>query len=202
MRIGYFGGSFDPPHRGHLAVACAARDHFDLDEVLLVPTGKQPFKPGGAAASYADRLAMTALLCEGQPGLEASALDAPHPDGSPNYTIDALRQLRGELAADAEIYMIVGADTFLGVPQWRAGATLLREVGWIVVSRPGVAVEDVKAVVSSLSPAPKLELLTELADPTSATQLREALEHGALHNEQLTPAVSAYLREHKLYGIG
>ena len=97
MRIGYFGGSFDPPHRGHLAVASAARDAFALDRVLLAPTARQPLKPGGPVASFEDRLRMTELLCAGQPRLEASAIDGPRPNGEPNYTADTLRRLHAQL---------------------------------------------------------------------------------------------------------
>ncbi len=200
MRIGYFGGSFDPPHQAHLAVACAARDGFALDKVLLVPTGRQPFKPEGAAASFADRLAMTKLLCAGQAGLQASALDAPHPDNAPNFTVDALRTLRQDLPAASEVFMIVGADTFLGVRQWREGAALLEDNSWIVVSRPGVSQAEIEA---SLLPAagrlPRLHLLTQLADPTSATALRDRLREGSPVSDQLTAPVEAYIRQHGLY---
>ncbi len=99
MRIGYFGGSFDPPHRGHLAVARLARDRFGLDRVLLAPTARQPLKPGGPEAPWPDRLRMTELLCLGEPGLEASAIDGPRPDGAPNYTVDTLRRLRIDVAS-------------------------------------------------------------------------------------------------------
>src|ERR1700734_1006739 len=100
MRVGFFGGSFDPPHLGHLAVARAAAQAFALDTVLLAPTAHQPLKPHGADAPFEDRLAMVRLLCAGQPGLEASELEAPTEAISPNYTIDTLRALRAELHAN------------------------------------------------------------------------------------------------------
>src|ERR1019366_5402072 len=95
-RVAFFGGSFDPPHLGHLAIARAARDAFHLDTVLFAPVGAQPLKPEGSSASFEDRLAMTRLAIEGQPGFELSLADAPKPsDGrglkpnyTPNYTID------------------------------------------------------------------------------------------------------------------
>ncbi len=92
MRLGYFGGSFDPPHLGHLAVARAAADAFALDRVLFVPTAHQPLKPTGATASYADRLAMVSLLCADDPRLAASDLEAPLPDHAPNYSAPRSRQ--------------------------------------------------------------------------------------------------------------
>ena len=119
MRVGLFGGSFDPPHRGHLAVAEAVREKFALDRVLLAPAAIQPLKPDGAQASFADRLRMVELLCEGANGIEASAIDGPQPGGKPNYTIDTLHRLRDELPPDAEIFVIVGADAFLAIRQWK-----------------------------------------------------------------------------------
>jgi len=93
MRVGFYGGSFDPPHCGHLAVAKAAAEAFALDTVLLAPTARQPLKPQGAEASFDDRLAMVRLLCEGESGLEASELEAPSAESGaavqPNYTIDS-----------------------------------------------------------------------------------------------------------------
>ncbi len=162
MRIGYFGGSFDPPHNGHLTVACAARDRFALDRVLLAPTGRQPLKPNGAVASFADRLRMTELLCAGVPRLEASPIDAPRPDGQPNYTVDTLRRLHAQLAPavlptsnlvpssnpispphlaaepNLHLFAILGADAFQTFPHWREPEELLQLAEWIIVSRPGV----------------------------------------------------------------
>ena len=120
MRVGFFGGSFDPPHRGHLAAALAAADRFGLERVLLAPTARQPLKPDGPVASFEDRLEMVRLLCEGSARLEASAVDAPAADGQPNYTIDTLQRLQGVFGADETIFVIVGVDAFLGLRRWRA----------------------------------------------------------------------------------
>ena len=122
MRIGFFGGSFDPPHLGHLAVGRAAGAAFALDEILVAPTGRQPLKPGGPAAPFADRLEMVSLLCDLQPvdlapRFVPSTIDAPRADGSPNYTIDALSALRSRCKDDDAIFVLVGADAFLGLPK-------------------------------------------------------------------------------------
>src|SRR5947209_15565723 len=77
-RVAFFGGSFDPPHLGHLAVASAARDALRLDRVLFAPVGAQPLKPAGSTAAFADRLAMTELAIAGEPGFEISLADAPN----------------------------------------------------------------------------------------------------------------------------
>ena len=83
MRVAFFGGSFDPPHLGHLAIARAARDAFHLNVVLFAPVGAQPLKPEGAAAGFEDRLAMTRLAIKGEPGFAVSLADAPKTHGKP-----------------------------------------------------------------------------------------------------------------------
>ena len=90
MRIAFFGGSFDPPHRGHVAIARAAIERLALDKVWMAPVGAQPLKPDGFSTSFADRLAMVELAVAGEPGIVASAIDAPRSDGRPNYTFDVL----------------------------------------------------------------------------------------------------------------
>ena len=102
MRIALFGGSFDPPHLGHLRIAQAAADRLQLDRVLLAPVAVQPLKQGQQPppAGFADRMAMVELLLRaaGDPRLEVSSLDGPRPDGRPNYTYETLAQLRASLS--------------------------------------------------------------------------------------------------------
>jgi nicotinate-nucleotide adenylyltransferase len=207
MRVGLFGGSFDPPHRGHLAVAEAVRDRFALDRVLLAPAAVQPLKPGGAHASFADRLRMVELLCEGVHGIEASTIDSPQPGGQPNYTIDTLHRLRGELPPGAEIFVIVGADAFLGIRQWKDPAALLKQARWIVVSRPGFDLHQLKALQLTAEQRARIETLSDFANPVSATEIREGLhEHDAVSNQLagrgedlVPPKVLEYIRAHHLY---
>src|SRR5438309_1047568 len=104
QRVAFFGGSFDPPHDGHLAIARAARDALRLDLVLFAPVGAQPLKPHGSTAPFADRLAMTELAIASEPAFTVSAIDAPNPAGRPNYTLHSLQQLRSQLAPGAELF--------------------------------------------------------------------------------------------------
>ena len=200
MRIGYFGGSFDPPHRGHLTVALAARERFALDKVLLAPTGRQPLKPDGPRASFGDRLAMTELLCAGQTGLEASAIDAPSPDGGFNYTADTLTRLRANLPPTAELYAIVGADAFLGLPHWHGVEKLFALAEWIVVSRPGSPLEQLEAMPLRPEQRGRVHLLDGIADPTSATHVRARLREGQPCEPLLPMTLCEYIRAHRLYG--
>src|SRR5258708_26804683 len=90
-RVAFFGGSFDPPHLGHLAIARAAREALRLDTILFAPVGAQPLKPMGSTAPFADRVAMTELAIAGEPGFELSLVAAPDPNRQPNSTLEPLR---------------------------------------------------------------------------------------------------------------
>ena len=203
MRLGYFGGSFDPPHLGHLAMAGAATRAFSLDRVLFAPTGRQPLKPAGSVATFPDRLAMTELLCRAQQGadFEATAIDAPLANGEPNYTVDALALLHRQAPAD-EIFALVGADAFLDLRLWRDPDRLLELAEWIVVSRPGFALEQIDALNLTAAQRLRIHALDGVAEPANATRIREELRAGNDCDGLLPPAVLSYIRAHHLYGTG
>ncbi|HZZ39515.1 MAG TPA: nicotinate (nicotinamide) nucleotide adenylyltransferase [Acidobacteriaceae bacterium] len=221
MNIGFFGGSFDPPHRGHIALARLAMERLLLDRVLLAPVGVQPLKQDRPQAGYEDRVAMTRLAIDGQRGLEVSLIDAPRSDHRPNYTIDTLRALRATLAADDHLFCLLGADSFLGIGKWYRAADLLLACDFAVAARPGF---DLGRVTAALPPSisvascesthpeslvlclrkpghreSRLYLLPDLEEPASASSIRSELEQGANPRQMLDPAVGAYIREHHLY---
>lgn len=150
-RVAFFGGSFDPPHRGHLAVARAARDALRLDQVLFAPVGAQPLKPLGSTAGFPDRLQMTRLAIADEPAFAISLADAPARYGAansaPNYTIETLLRLRTELAAGDALFCLMGADSFLGLRRWHRGAVIPFVAPLIVASRPGQLLGDLAAVL-------------------------------------------------------
>lgn len=199
MRIGLFGGSFDPPHRAHLAIAEAVRDKFALDRVLLAPTATQPLKHG-AHASFADRLHMVELLCDGTKNIETSSIDGPQPDNRPNYTIDTLRRLRDQLFPHAEIFIVVGADAFLSLPHWKDPAALLKEARWIVVSRPGFDLHQLKALNLTAKQRARIDMLSDFENPVSATEIRDRLREHEAASSLVPPKVLEYIRAHHLYG--
>jgi len=160
-RVAFFGGSFDPPHLGHLAVARAARDVFHMDTVLFAPVGTQPLKPEGLAASFADRLAMTRLAIESEPGFAVSLADAPKPQGAggskPNYTLETLKGLRAAFKPGSALYCLMGADSFFGLRRWHRAAEIPYAASLIVASRPGQPLDGLKAALPqglTLEPAP------------------------------------------------
>jgi len=197
VRLAFFGGSFDPPHLGHLAVAEAATGALALDRVLFAPTASQPLKPGGAAAPYTDRLAMVRLLCRSNAAFEASELDAPRPGAAPNYTVDTLETLRAANPS-ATLFVILGADAFLDLPRWRNPQRLLQLAEWIVLSRPGFSVAP-PATAGAIEPSSRVHVLGDLHNPASATEIRRRLAAGEDCTELVPDSVLQYIRDHGLY---
>lgn len=146
-RVAFFGGSFDPPHLGHLAVAKAARSALGLDTVLFAPVGAQPLKPAGSTASFEHRVAMTRLAIAGEPGFELSLADAPKPDGTPNYTIDTLRLLRTQMPPDSRLFFLMGADSLSGLRHWYRSVEIPFVARLIVAARPGLALNSLQSLL-------------------------------------------------------
>jgi nicotinate-nucleotide adenylyltransferase len=220
MRIGFFGGSFDPPHQGHLSLARLAADRLGLERVLFAPVGVQPLKRDRPQAGFADRVAMTEQAIAGEPRFEISLIDAPRRDGRPNYTLDTLRRLRDQLPAADPILCLMGADSFLNIGHWHRAAELLLSCDFAVASRPGF---DLGRITGALPPAisvaacdqppsaglalclrsrskeSRLYLLPDLAEEASASEIRALLARGADPRKVLPPAVAAWVLEHGLY---
>ena len=201
MRLGLYGGCFVPPHRAHLRVAEAARDAFRLDRVLLAPVGRQPLKAVGAVASYADRLAMTSLVCELDltGTLQASDVDAPQASSEPNYTVDTLDRLRAGSFAKDELFVITGADAFLDLRSWREPERLLQLAEWVVVSRPGASETELDRLGLNTDQRGRVHWLDGVLDPVSATAVRARLAAGEDCRSLVPEPVLRYIRMHGLY---
>jgi len=198
MRVALFGGTFDPPHHGHIAIATAAADVFDLDSVLFAPVGRQPLKPDGVPASFTDRLAMVELACRVDQRFVVSDLDAPRDNGTPNYTVDTLAALH-EAMPNARLFNLVGADSFLDLPRWHEHKRLLELAEWIVVSRPGFPLANLAKLKLTQLEQSRIHLLQSVHEDVAATNLRERLEAGDPCAHVLDPAVLVYIQTHHLY---
>lgn len=198
MRIALFGGTFDPPHRGHLAIARAAADAFQLESVSFAPVGLQPLKENLTATSFADRLAMVQLACEADPRFQASSIDAPRADGAPNYTVDTLAAFKSRMPA-ATIFNLVGADSFLSLRSWRDSQRLLDLAEWIVVSRPGSPLNDLSALKLTKEERGRIHLIETVHEEVSATDLRKRLDAGEDCGDLIPPGVAGYIHSHGLY---
>jgi nicotinate-nucleotide adenylyltransferase len=203
MRVALFGGTFDPIHRGHLALASAAASAFALDRVLFAPVGRQPLKAESPAATFADRLEITRLAvasAAADPRFAVSSVDAPRPDGAPNYTVDTLAALAREAPA-ATLFVLAGADSFLTLRGWRSPDRLLELAEWIVVSRPEFPLSEPQLALLALTAAQRsrVHLLTTVHEDVSSTELRQRLHAGDPCPGLLPPAVADYIQTHRLY---
>ena len=197
MRAALFGGSFDPPHRGHLAIARAAADRFELDTIFFTPAGRQPLKLT-ATATFEQRLAMLALACAEDLRFEVTTLDAPRPDRQPNYTVDTLTRLR-EIHPQTQLFSLAGADSFHDLARWKDSQRLLELADWIVVSRPGFPLEDPAGLTLTPAQRTRIHLLDSVHEDVSATNLRERLALGDPCADLLPAPVAAYILQHHLY---
>lgn len=228
-RVAFFGGSFDPPHVGHLAVARAARAALRLDAVLFAPVGAQPLKTAGSAAGFEDRVAMTRLAIAGEAGFALSLADAPRPGRAPNYTLETLLGLRAELGPDGQLFCLMGADSFAGLRSWHRAAEIPFAAPLIVAARPGFSLKDLQAALpggltmelaretetvagiavrtctlqNQAGRRAALYLLPGLHVEVSASAIRElALAptgSRASAAAMLPPSVAEYMRAHRLY---
>ena len=187
MRLGILGGSFDPVHLGHLALAEAARDRLGLDRVLLVVAAAQPLKPAGPAAAAEDRYAMVRLAVRGRRGLEASDLEIRRPP--PSFTIDTLREVRRQFPDAAEVVLLLGADALEEFPRWREIGAVRTLARVVACPRPGAP-----------APAGADEVLAAETPEVSSTEVRRRAAAGEPLAGLVPEDVEAYIRERRLYG--
>lgn len=172
-RIAFFGGSFDPPHLGHLAVARAAQTALDLDAVLFAPVGAQPLKAQGSTADFAARLAMTRLAIADEPEFAISLADAPTGSGAPNYTLDTLLRLRRELPELGILFCLMGADSFLSLRRWHRAAEVPFAAPLIVASRPPANSKEWLGDIAEALPAGlTIENAPDVVLPVSGIEVR------------------------------
>ncbi len=182
-RLGILGGSFDPLHLGHLWLAILAREQLDLESVLLIPAALPPHKGDGTLAPYTFRLEMLSRAVASHPGLIASDLEA---DRHPSYTVETLRRLRGDLAPDDEIWLLMGGDSLQDLASWREPDEILRLAHLGIYGRPGHAVVPPPGARARWIKGPECGL--------SSTMIRERLRAG-LPVDRFVPAEIAQLIE-------
>ena len=196
-RLGVLGGTFDPLHNAHLALAEVARSILQLDQVLLVPAGDPWRKRDVPVTAAAHRFAMTAAAVEGRAGLAVSDMEVRR--AGPTYTTDTLRTLQSQ--GRGPIWFILGSDALEDLPHWHDPRQIIALARLAVAARPGSAVppEQLDRLLPGLAAAVDWLPLDPLA--VSASAIRGAIAAGRPAAERLPPAVWAYIEEHGLYGV-
>ena len=229
MNVGLFGGTFDPVHRGHIAVARAAAKRFQLKQIHFVPSSVPPHRIGRPLSPYHHRFAMVTLATQQDKDFLPSSLEAPPEPGvlafsagrpGFSYSIDTVRALQLQLGKNDKLFFLIGIDAFMDIGKWHEAETLLKEIDFIVASRPGYSLADVgQALPETLRPPENvikafrkakaagtlalgnttIHLLPDVKVPISATQVRAAAERGRPLGKFVDPAVADYIRKTRLY---
>lgn len=181
-RVGVFGGTFDPVHVGHLAIANAALDDLGLDTVYFVPARRSPLKEHGPIASTEDRLAMLTAATAGEPRFRVSRLELDREGQS--FTVDTLEALRGE----GELYLILGGDAYADFERWREPERIRRLATVVLAARPGVP--NAPAGVRMLD-SPLMDI--------SSRELRARAARGRSLRYLVVEPTLRYIEEHRLY---
>lgn len=181
--IGILGGTFDPVHNAHLAMARAALEHLRLERVLFIPTGAPKYRKR-AVASNADRVAMLRLALDGDPRFEIDARELQ--PGTSGYTVDTLRALHAELG-EVELYLLLGADQYAKLGSWHRPDEVAKLAQIAVFARPGIALDD------------QVRLIPMQPMQVSASEIRARAARGADLSALVPPAVANYIARHGLY---
>jgi nicotinate-nucleotide adenylyltransferase len=187
LRLAIYGGTFDPVHNAHLAVAREAVRACTLDRVLFIPAAHPPHKAGVTRASYEDRYRMVEIACAGEPACEPSRLEAGE---ERSYSIGTIEKVRAGLEPGARLFFLIGADAFADIRTWRRWRDVVRLVEFIVVSRPGHHY--------ALPEGARVDCLRTLDLPVSSSEIRQRLAAGDCA-VPVPPAVLAYIRERGIY---
>ena len=217
-RIGLLGGTFNPIHNAHLAIARQAREMLELDRVVMIPSGDPPHKPSNGLASAKDRYEMVRLALASDPHLAISDVEVRRSGKS--YSIDTVRLLQQEYGNETRLHFLIGLDAFLEFETWREPETLLTLCSFVVLSRPGLSFQALSTLplIPRLPQASLMDLdqgrtvrldvpiglqslicLRVAPSTVSASDIRARIARGASTANLLPPAVESYILQHHIY---
>ena len=229
MNIGLFGGTFDPVHLGHLALAKTALQQYKLHRIYFVPANIPPHKQRQPLSPFLHRFAMLALATAQDKCFVPSLLEAPAENSpqarkdrqeKPNYTIDTMRRLKQSFKSSDKLFFLIGMDAFCDIAKWHQAEALFQECEFVVANRPGYSLADVaNALPESLRPRPEvtkpfqkqaatgdlvlkgatIHLLGDLHQPASATAIRQAAAAGKPLGRFVDASVADYIKKMGLY---
>jgi nicotinate-nucleotide adenylyltransferase len=207
--VGLLGGTFDPIHVGHLAAARAAQSALDLDVVRFIPAARPPHRSDSPRAAEYHRVEMIRRAICDVPGWEVSDLELRRQGKS--YTWDTLAFLHQQGLSPSQIFFITGADAFAEIATWHRYPELLDAAHFVVISRPGISLDTMRARIPTL--VPRMSAADEFADSAStrifvvssntpdvsSTEIRERAALGESLDQLVPPAVAAYIAQEQLY---
>lgn len=198
LRIGVLGGTFDPPHVGHLWLASLAADALDLDRVLFMPAAQPPHKRDRPVTAAAHRLLMTRLAIHGDPLFELSIIEMERSGAS--YTVDSLQLLQRTYGNEARLFLVMASDSLAQIDTWREPERILALAEWAVGPRPGMSMPSREALERRFGvAASRIHLLRGPGLAVSATEIRERVAAGRTIRYLVPRAVEELIADRRLY---
>lgn len=192
MRIGVYGGTFDPIHQGHLIIAESIREDFNLDKVVFIPAAAPPHKDSPQMTKVGARLKMVELAIADNPYFEISKIEIQR--GGISYTVDTVRTLRAYYPSTAELFLLIGADSLIELPTWKTPKELFNLCQVLVLPRPGFEInkaEERFRKKATLAKTPLIEICS--------TDIRRRVKEGKSIRYLVPPAVGEFIQKEGLY---
>ena len=201
MRVGVFGGTFDPIHLGHLAVARSIQSSLGLDNVTFVPAGQPWLKADTPVSHVKDRVQMLRLALARRRAFELSTIEADRP--GPSYTVDTMETLQRQLGSDADYFFLLGSDVLMDIAKWKEPQRLIQLCQLVAFARPGFGLPTMEALEAAV---PGISLRVVFAEVPQvnirATDIRCRIAEGRSIQRLVPRAVERYILEHGLYEAG
>ncbi len=192
MKVGLFGGSFNPIHMGHLVIATYAREVFELDRVMFIPAGTPPHKTGGNMASVHDRYQMTVLATRADSHFAVSPVELERQGKS--YSVETATEMKRIFGEGAQLYFIVGSDSMIDIVDWERADELVRMCEFIVAARPG---SDMRKVAQKYRR--KIRVLKAPVSGMSSSEIRDRVSAGLGIRYMVPEVVGRYISDNRLY---
>lgn len=198
MRTGILGGTFDPIHNGHLAIAEEARAYLNLTEVLFLPSGRPWMKSERTISPANHRVEMIKLAIKARPYFKLSTIETDQQ--GPSYSIDTVAKLKAQSAAATVLYFILGWDSLAMLPRWKEPSKLIEMCFLVAIPRPGYSRPDMKKLEAEIpGVSKKVILLDKPRIDISATEIRDKVAQGLSIGRLVPEAVALYINENGLY---
>ena len=198
MKIGILGGTFDPIHNGHMAIAEEARAYLNLTEVLFLPAGQPWMKSDRPILQGRHRIEMIRLAIEGRPYFKLSTMEVEHQ--GPSYSVDTIARLKAQSAEASDLYFIIGWDNLARITLWKDPLKLIQLCFLVVVPRPGYDLPDFKKLEAEIPGISKKTIFMD--NPRvdiSATDIRNKVAQGLSISRLVPEKVAGYIKENGLY---
>ena len=198
MNIGVLGGTFDPIHLGHLAIAEEVRARLDLAEIIFIPTGLPWLRASSPSAAAEHRVQMVRLAIANKPYFKLSTLEIER--AGPSYSVDTIAELQEQLGDKDKLFFILGYDSLATLPQWREPAQLIKMCRLVAVPRPGYSAPDLKKLEAKIPALSQRVILLEKPEiDISAREIRNRVAHGLSVRRLVPEPVDRYIKQHRLY---